>query len=134
MGQLNNFAREEIKFVDLDFSTDTYNSYHDVKSPYVKSVYHYSVSKRFLNNHMRIKVGGHVETEGVFNGQSDVHNVIGDLVLEYALDKNGYLLLKIFNNTEYEGVMIGEVTKTGVSIKLNRDINKLQQLFHLKDE
>jgi len=133
-GQLNNLAREEIRFVDLDFSTDTYSSYHDLDSPSITSVYHYSVSKRLWHNHLRVKVGGHVDAETNFHSQPNVHNVIGDLIVEYALDKNGYLLLKVFNNTRYEGILIGEITKTGISIKLNREVNNLQQLFNSKDE
>ena len=54
--------------------------------------------------------------------------------MEYRLDNSGTRYIKIFHDKNYENVLDGEVTETGVGIVLRKKISKLSELFIFRNK
>ena len=57
---------------------------------------------------------------------------IDDVSLEWRLDDSGTRYIRLFHNKNYESILEGEITETGVGIVLRRKMTKLGELFIFK--
>ncbi len=125
--QVNNWAAENIKGVDLSFGIDQYNQTTNGTTSSTMS-YSYQVSKTLFNDRMKIVVGGNYTTDS--NADENLsENLVNDIAFEYYLNKQRTMLLKLFRHTGYESILEGEITKTGVGFVYRRKVNRLVQLL-----
>ena len=89
--------------------------------------YSFRYSQRFFNDRIQIVIGGKVSTGA--NATNDVESFIDNISLEYRLDQSGMRYVRVFHNKNYESVLDGEVTETGVGLVLRRKMNRLGELF-----
>ena len=89
--------------------------------------YSFRYSQRFFNDRIQIVIGGKVSTGA--NATNDVESFIDNISLEYRLDQSGTRYVRVFHNKNYESVLDGEVTETGVGLVLRRKMNRLGELF-----
>lgn len=92
--------------------------------------YNFQFAKRLWNNRVRIVIGGTVSSGGNADQQDDTF--IDNVSLEYRLDTSGTRYVKFFHNKNYESVLEGEITETGVGIILQKKVSKLGELFIFK--
>lgn len=92
--------------------------------------YSFSYSQRFFNNRFQIVVGGKVSTGE--NASSDAESFIDNISLEYRLDRSGTRYVRLFYDKNYESVLEGEITETGVGLVLRKKLDKLGELFIFK--
>lgn len=84
-------------------------------------------SQRFFNNRFQIVIGGKVsQGENVTN---DAESFIDNISLEYRLDRTGTRYIRLFYDKNYESVLEGEITETGVGLVLRKKLDKLSELF-----
>ena len=65
-----------------------------------------------------MKIGGRISTdsnEGQGNNTLQ-DNLVDDISIEYVLTRKRNLYVKVFRHSNYESVLDGEVTQTGVGI------------------
>lgn len=92
--------------------------------------YSFRYSQRFFNNRFQIVIGGKVSTgENVTN---DAESFIDNISLEYRLDRTGTRYIRLFYDKNYESVLEGEITETGVGLVLRKKLDKLSELFIFK--
>lgn len=89
--------------------------------------YSFRYSQRFFNDRVQVIVGGKVSTGA--NATNDVESFIDNISLEYRLDNSGTRYVRVFHNKNYESVLDGEITETGVGLVLRRKMDKLSELF-----
>ncbi len=125
--QLNSWAANNIKGVDISFGIDQYDRTYEGNTSSTTS-YSYRVSKTLFNDRFKIIVGGNYSTDADAD-ENFSQNLINDISFEYMLNRSGSMYVRIFRHTGYESILEGEVTQTGVGFVLKRKIHSLRDLF-----
>jgi len=126
--QLNNLAGDLIAGVELNFdlqSTDDYST----GSLQNRTDLNFGVSKRLLNDRLKVTVGSNFELEGGGQPGRKASNIAGDIAIEYQLSKDGRYFLRAFRKNEYEVTLQGQVVETGLGFNINMDYNKFKEIF-----
>jgi hypothetical protein len=131
--QLNQLAGSLIKGVDINFDLTSGTDYSS-GSAEERTDLNVTVSKRLLNDRLRVNVGSNFQVEGPSNTNQQAINPAGDVSLDYQLTKDGRYMIRVYRLNQYEGVIDGQVVETGVSFILTFDYDKLKDLFTVKKE
>ena len=125
--QLNSWMANNVKGVDISFGVDQYERTLDGSQSTTTS-YSYKVSKSFLDDRIKVIVGGNYSTDADAN-ENLSQNLINDISIEYLLNKSGTMYVRLFRHTGYESILEGEVTQTGVGFVYKRKLRTLRNLF-----
>ena len=107
--ELNKYTRK----TGFTFGVDSYNTDENT----TRTDYTYQFSKQFFNDRIRVKIGGRISTDNNENQSNNIEdNLVDDISIEYVITKKRNLFLKVFRHSNYESVLDGEVTQTGVGI------------------
>jgi len=68
----------------------------------------------------------------VSQNKSIANQLFNDISLEYYLNDAGNRYLKLFRHSNFENVVEGQVTETGVAYVLKRKLTDLRNLFKFK--
>jgi len=128
--QLNSWAANNIRGVDISFGIDQYDKTLDGSTSTTTS-YSYRVSKTLFNDRFKIVVGGNYSTDANTD-ENFSQNLINDISFEYMLNNSGSMYVRIFRHTGYESILEGEITQTGVGFVLKRKLNSLWELFGIR--
>ncbi len=125
--ELNKYTRKAGLTVGFDsHNTDENTSRTDVT---------YQFSRQLFNDRVRVKIGGRISTdsnEGQGNNTLQ-DNLVDDISIEYVLTRKRNLYVKVFRHSNYESVLDGEVTQTGVGIVWRKNFRKFKDLFKNKN-
>lgn len=125
--QINTWAANNIRGVDISFGIDQYDKTTDGTSQTTTS-YSYRVSKTLFNNRFKIVVGGNYSTDA--NTDENLsQNLINDISFEYMLNRSGSMYVRLFRHVGFESILEGEVTQTGVGFVYRHKLNSLRDLF-----
>ncbi len=125
--QLNTWAANTIKGVDLSFGMDQYDRTRN-GSTSTATQYSYQLSKSLFNDRFKIVVGGNYSTDA--NAEENLaQNLISDISFDYLLNDAGSMYVRLFRHTGYESILEGEVTQTGVGFVMRRKVRSLRDLF-----
>lgn len=125
--QVNNWAANNIKGVDLQFGIDQYNQTTNGSTSQTMT-YSYQVSKTLFNDRFKIVVGGNYSSNA--DAEENLsQNLINDISFEYYLNNQQTMLVKLFRHTGYESILEGEITQTGVGFVYRRKISHLSQVL-----
>ena len=89
--------------------------------------YSFRYSQRFFNDRVQIVIGGKVSTGA--NATNDAESFIDNISLEYRLDVSGTRYVRVFYDKNYESILDGEITETGVGLVLRKKMDRLSELF-----
>lgn len=131
--ELNQWTRKYLKNTNLTFGIDTYNQIGADGQETKRTDYSYQFSKQLFNDKINVKVGGRISSDSD-PGTSMEDNLIDDISIEYLFSKNRNLFLKAFRHTNYESVLEGEVTQTGIGIVWRKSFRKLGEIFRRKNK
>ena len=92
--------------------------------------YSFRYSQRLFNDRVQIVIGGKVTTGA--NATNNAESFIDNISLEYRLDTSGTRYVRVFYDKNYESVLDGEITETGVGLVLRRKMDRLGELFIFK--
>lgn len=124
--ELNKYTRK----TGLTFGFDSYNT----NSETTRTDFTYQFSKQLFNDKVSVKIGGRVSSDNndVNTGNLE-DNLVDDISIEYVFTKKKNLFLKVFRHSNYESVLEGEVTQTGIGIVWRKSFRKLKDLFIRKE-
>ncbi|MCM1292343.1 MAG: translocation/assembly module TamB [Bacteroides sp.] len=125
--QVNSWAANNIKGVDISFGIDQYDKTTDGSTSTTTS-YSYQVSKSLFNDRFKIVIGGNYSTDADAD-ENFSENLINDISFEYMLNRSGSMYVRLFRHVGYESILEGEVTQTGVGFVLKRKLNSLRDIF-----
>lgn len=131
--ELNQWTRKYLKNTNLTFGIDTYNQIGTDGQEVKRTDYSYQFSKQLFNDKINVKVGGRISSDND-PGTSMEDNLIDDIAIEYMFTKKRNLLMKVFRHTNYESVLEGEVTQTGIGIVWRKSFRKLKEIFQGKKQ
>lgn len=129
--QLNSWAANTIKGVDISFGVNQYDRTMEGSTDMVTQ-YSYRVSKSLFNDRFKIIVGGNYSTDDSNTDASIANNLLSDVSIEYTLNKSGSMYVRIFRHTGYESILEGEITQTGVGFVYRRKMSSLRSMFRFR--
>ncbi len=126
--QLNNLATDLIAGVDISFDVNSTEDY-STGSMQNRTDFNVALSKRLLNDRLKVTVGSNFELEGAQQASQNSSGAIGNIAVDYNLTKDGRFLLRAYSRNEYEGIIEGYVVETGVKFIMSVDYNKFREIF-----
>lgn len=126
--QLNRLAGDLIAGVELNFdlaSTDDYST----GSLQNRTDLNIGVSKRLLDDRLKVTVGSNFEIEGANQPGRQPTNIAGDISVEYQLSRDGRYLLRAYRKNQYEVTLQGQVVETGLGFIITMDYDSFRELF-----
>ncbi len=129
--QLNNLAAGLIEGVELNFDVTSSEDYTtgDRRN---RTDLNVGLSKRLLDDRLRVSVGSNFQLEGPQNSNQRSNNLASNIAVDYQLSKDGRYLLRFYRQNEYQGIVDGYIIETGVSFILAIDFNTFRQIFNRK--
>lgn len=125
--QINSWAANNIKGVDISFGINQYDRTVDGSSSQTTS-YSYQVSKSLFNDRFKIVIGGNYSTDANVD-ENFSQNLINDISFDYFLNRGHTMYVRIFRHTGYESILEGEITQTGVGFVYRKKLNQLGDMF-----
>ena len=127
--QINAWAAQNIRGVDLSFGVDQYDQTVDGQNSTTMS-YSYQLSKSLFNNKFKINVGGNYSTDDSAD-ENLTQNLISDISFEYMIrqTQTQTMLVKLFRHNGYESILEGEITEMGAGFVMKKKIGNLRSLF-----
>jgi len=126
--QLNNLAGNLIEGVELNFDLESTEDY-STGSMENRTDLNVGLSKRFLDDRLKVTVGSNFGLEGNQQPNRETNNIAGDLAVDYQLSKDGRYMLRAYRKNEYQVALQGQVIETGVGFILTMDYNKFREIF-----
>lgn len=121
--EINSLAGSALKGVDVSVGIENVDQNGDGNK---QTDYSFQFSKRFYNDRIRIIIGGRIST-GAPEEQNQ--SFIDNISVEYRLDASGTRYVRLFHDKNYESILEGEITETGVGIVLRKKMRRLGELF-----
>lgn len=131
--QLEKFSDKYIKGIDLNLSLDSYEDYSTGQAQ-GRTELNLGVGKSFMDDRLKINVGGSIDLEGEYRKKQKASDLIGDISAEYKLTKDGIWRLRGFRKNAYEGIIDGELVETGAALIFTRSYNELHEIFRSPEE
>jgi hypothetical protein len=126
--KINELAGNAMKSVSVNIGI---NNAQNAETGDAYKNYSFSFSKRFWNDRITFVIGGEVNS-GDHNTGND--SFINNASLEWKLSDNSNRFLKLFYDKNYESILEGEITETGVGYVYKRKLDKLKDLFIFRRE
>ena len=124
--EIQNIAGKALSTIDMSFGME-----NGVSSSGASTTdYSFQFSKRFLNNRMRVVIGGKVSSGA--DQVTTAESVIDNISLEYRLDPNSTRYVRLFYDRNSRDPLEGQLMKTGVGLVMRRKSNRLLDLFLFK--
>jgi len=131
--QLNNLAGSLVQGVELDFDLQSREDY-TTGSREDRTDLNVGLSKRLLNDRLKVTVGSSFGLEGPQQANEETNNIAGDLSADYQLTKDGRYMVRAYRKNQYQVALQGQVIETGVGFIITMDYNKFRELFHKTEE
>jgi translocation and assembly module TamB len=127
--QLNQLAAGLIDGVDVNFDITSTEDY-TTGSMRNRTDLNIGLSKRLLNDRLKISVGNNFELEGPqkSNNQQS-NNIAGNVAVDYQLSRDGRYLIRFFRKNDYEVVVDGYVIENGLSFIISVDYNRFREVL-----
>ncbi len=130
--QMNKLSGKYIKGAELNFNLQSNDDYSSTVVQQNTEL-QIGLKKELLNNRLSVQVGSNIEVSNPTQ-QTSQQNITGDVVTEYKITNDGVYRAKAFMENSYEGVIDGNLYKSGVGIMYTRDYNHFSELFKIKKE
>lgn len=121
--EIQSLAGRALSTIDLSFGLENGTS----SAGNTTVDYSFQFSKRFLNDRMRVIIGGKVSTGG--DVQGNAQSFIDNIALEYRLDQESSRYIRVFYDREAHDPLEGTLMKAGAGLALRRKSHTLGELF-----
>jgi hypothetical protein len=126
--QLNQLAAGLINGVDINFDVTSTEDY-TTGSMRNRTDLNLSVSKKLLNDRLKISVGNNFELEGPQKTNQQNSNIAGNIAVDYQLSKEGRYMVRYYRRNDYEGELYGYVIEDGLSFIITVDYDRIKELL-----
>ncbi len=126
--QINNLAADLIKGVDLNFDLESTEDYSTGKQN-TRTDLNVDVSKRLLNDRLKVSVGSNFGLEGDARQNENMTNIAGDVTVDYSLSRDGRYMLRAYRKNDYQVALQGQIVETGVGFIITLDYDKFRDIF-----
>jgi translocation and assembly module TamB len=120
--QLNRFASQYVKGVNIDVGIQSYSDY-SAPGGKTRTAMDFRVSKSMMDDRLSFEIGGDFDINQDQSGSNTGKNYRGDIAIIYDLTGGGDKQLKLFNNETYD-IIYQEIRNTGISLIFIREFSK----------
>jgi hypothetical protein len=113
--------------VQLDFGLNSFTDYQGTTEQQ-RTQLDINAQKKLFNDRLIVKVGSEVDIEGSGTTGEEAP-LLGNASLEYLLSENGRYRLKAFQKNEFESVIDGQTTVSGIALIFTQEFNKFKELW-----
>jgi hypothetical protein len=131
--QLNQLAAGLINGVDINFDLTSTEDY-TTGSMRNRTDLNVGLSKRLLNDRLKISVGSNFELEGPQNSNQQSNNLAGNVAIDYQLSRDGRYFIRFFRKNDYEGVVDGYIIENGLTFMIIVDYNRFKEILHRRKQ
>ncbi|QDO93639.1 translocation/assembly module TamB [Formosa sediminum] len=127
--QLNMFSDKLLgsSGVELDFGLNSFTDYQGDSSQQ-RTQLEVAAQKKLFNDRVIVRVGSDVDIEGS-SASGEETPLIGDVSLEYLITPSGKYRVKAFQKNEFESVIDGQTTVSGLALIFTKEFNKFKELW-----
>jgi translocation and assembly module TamB len=124
---LNQFAIQEIKFVNVHFDLESYDNYGENNPQDARTELKTDVSRNFFDDRFVAKAGAGIVLQGDPKEQiqKGFNRVTPTFNFQYILNKERTLSIKVFQKDDYKGLIEGKVISTGGGIMFQKDYDSI---------
>jgi hypothetical protein len=122
--QLNHLSEQYLAGASLNVGLESYQDYSSGTAE-GRTQLKLALSKQLFSERVTVQVGGDVDLEGRRSQENSLNTFAGDLKVLYKLTEDGRWQLQVFRQNTYEGVIDGDITKTGAGVVFTIDFEKL---------
>ncbi len=126
--QLNQLAGSLITGVDIDIGIDSDEDYQ-TGSGQVRTDLNVALSKKLLQDRLKITVGSNFELEGSARPNEKTSNIAGDIKADYTLSRDGRYVLRAYRVDQYEVALQGQVVETGITFIINLNFDAFKEIL-----
>lgn len=128
--QLNKFADDLIKGVDITFDVNSYkNQYISDGAGGTVTELGVDVEKQIFNDRFSIRAGGNVDVNTVGAGSS-FSTIAGEFQLEYELTESGNYVLQVFRKSDFDVLDQSNAVKNGVGLSYQKEFDRRQKRYN----
>ena len=127
--QLNQITKSTFKNIDFSLGIDTYTQSTDQGKQEVTS-FSYEVKKEMFKDRGSVLVSGRMNDNSP--GSTQTSNLIENFIFEYAIDSARTKFLKVYRQQNYEDLLEGEVTKSGVGFIYRKNYDRISDIWRRK--
>jgi len=127
--QLNKLAGDLIAGVELNFDLQSTADDYSTGQAQTRTDLNVGVSKRLLNDRLKVTVGSNFELEGAQQPGQKATNIAGDISLEYQLSRDGRYVARVYRKNQYQVTLQGEFIETGLGFIINMNYDEFRELF-----
>ena len=131
--QLNNLASDLIGGVELNFDLQSSEDYSSGQKN-ERTDLNIGVSKRLLNDRLKVTVGSNFGVEGDSRANEQMSNIAGDVTIDYDLSQDGRYKLRAYRKNQYQVALQGQIVETGVGFIMTIDYNEFKEIFQRAKE
>ncbi|WP_321333267.1 translocation/assembly module TamB domain-containing protein [uncultured Bacteroides sp.] len=124
--QMSSIAGTALKTVNVSFDMENYDA---TDAGGKRTNYNFRYAQRFFNDRFQVVLGGTISSK---ENANETQSFIDNVSLEYRLDSSGTRYVRLFHNKNYDSLLEGEITETGVGVVLRKKMNHLGELFIFK--
>jgi hypothetical protein len=128
--QVNQITGAIFKKVDVSFGIDTFTGTTEGGAEDTYTSFTYEVKKEMFKDRGSVMVSGRMNDNSPASQQTS--NVIENFIFEYALDTARTKYVKVYRQQNYEDLLEGEVTKSGVGFIYRKSYDKLSDIWRRK--
>jgi translocation and assembly module TamB len=127
--QLNQMGRNLISGIDLNFDLQTTEDYTTGEKRN-RTDLNVAASKRLLNDRLTVTLGNDFELESANPNTNQNSSLMpGNIAADYQLTESGRYKVRIFRRNNFEDIVTGYVTETGLSFIVTAEYNRFRNLF-----
>ena len=134
---VNNIAADLIKGVDVNLDLKNYEA-DAVANTATRTDLNVALSKQLLNDRLTVTVGKSFTLDGadpVAKTQTNSNlDFLPDISTTYKLSKDGKYAIKAYRKNQYEAIMDGYFTETGVAFSFTMNYDKFKEILQKSKE
>ncbi len=127
--QINQITKSAFRNVDVSLGIDTYTQATEQGEQEVTS-FSYEVKKAMFKDRGSVMVSGRMNDNSP--GSTQTSNLIENFIFEYALDSSRTKFIKVYRQQDYEDLLEGEVTKSGLGFIYRKNYDKISDIWRRK--
>ena len=129
--QINQITKSVFKNVDVSLGIDTFTgAAKEGGGEGTYTSFTYEVKKSLFRDRASVLVSGRMNDNSTASQQSS--NLIENFIFEYAIDSIRTKFIKVYRQQNYEDLLEGEVTKSGVGFIYRKNYDRLRDIWRRK--
>ena len=124
--EINNIAGSALKTIDINIGVNN----NVTNTGRETTDYSFQFSKRFLNNRLKVEIGGLVSTGATYEGQKQ--SFFDNVSMEYRLNQEGSKNLKLFYKQNSYDWLEGYASEYGGGFIWRKKLESLKDIFRFK--